>query len=299
MEQEYTYIDLFAGCGGLSLGLCNAGWHGFFAVEKNKDAFSTLKHNLIIKKKHFSWPDWLKEDAIDIYELIKNYKNELESLKGKIDLVVGGPPCQGFSMAGKRIKDDARNELVTAYIEFIDIVRPKILFLENVKNLLSHDKGKTILTIVNSLKRIGYTVFYKVINSADFGVPQARKRIYIIAFRNDLCVDDFTFPKGVNDFKCLEDILVENVSNKYIVNREYTLNKNALSTDRKKELIRIVKGIVAKENKGELTIIEPIWECVKEDGTCITAVRPPARKNWGIRILYGASRRDKQEWQIS
>ena len=72
-----------------------------------------------------------------------------------------------------------------------------------------------------------------------------------------------------------------------------------LGIEEQEELIRIVKGIVARENKGELTIVEPIWECVKEDGTCITAVRPPARKNWGIRILYGASRKDKQEWQIS
>ena len=72
-----------------------------------------------------------------------------------------------------------------------------------------------------------------------------------------------------------------------------------LGIEEQEELIRIVKGIVAKENKGELTMIEPIWECVKEDGTCITAVRPPARKDWGIRILYGAGRKEKQEWQIS
>ena len=72
-----------------------------------------------------------------------------------------------------------------------------------------------------------------------------------------------------------------------------------LGIEEQEELIRIVKGIVAKENKGELTVIEPIWECVKDDGTCITAVRPPARKDWGIRILYGAARKEKQEWQLS
>lgn len=71
-----------------------------------------------------------------------------------------------------------------------------------------------------------------------------------------------------------------------------------LGVEEQEELIRIVKGIIAKENKGELTAINPIWECVKEDGTCITAVRPPASKNWGIRILYGAARKEKQEWQI-
>ncbi len=72
-----------------------------------------------------------------------------------------------------------------------------------------------------------------------------------------------------------------------------------LGIEEQEEMIRIVKGIIAKENKGELTAIEPVWECVKEDGTCITAVRPPARKDWGIRILYGAARKEKQEWQIS
>ena len=72
-----------------------------------------------------------------------------------------------------------------------------------------------------------------------------------------------------------------------------------LGIEEQEELIRIVKGIVAKENRGELTFIEPIWEYVKEDGTCITAVRPPAKKDWGIRILYGAARKERQEWQIS
>ena len=71
-----------------------------------------------------------------------------------------------------------------------------------------------------------------------------------------------------------------------------------LGIEEQEELIRIVKGIVAKENKGELTMIDPIWECVKEDGTCITAVRPPAKKDWGIRILYGAGRKERREWQI-
>ena len=72
-----------------------------------------------------------------------------------------------------------------------------------------------------------------------------------------------------------------------------------LGIEEQEELIRIIKGIVARENKGELTMIDPIWECVKEDGTCITAVRPPAKKDWGIRILYGAGRKERQEWQIS
>ena len=105
-KSTYTVIDLFAGCGGLSLGLYQAGWKGVFAVEKNPCAFETLKYNLIDGKKHFDWPDWLPVKQLDIIEVNKTYKQQLKKLRGTIDLVAGGPPCQGFSMAGKRIEDD-------------------------------------------------------------------------------------------------------------------------------------------------------------------------------------------------
>jgi DNA (cytosine-5)-methyltransferase 1 len=113
------YIDIFAGCGGLSLGLHNAGWKGIFAIEKNRMAFITLKHNLIEKKDHFEWPSWLPVTEHDINEVLKNYKGELEKLRGNVDLVAGGPPCQGFSTAGRRDEHDERNNLVDSYIEFI------------------------------------------------------------------------------------------------------------------------------------------------------------------------------------
>lgn len=100
--QRYTVIDLFAGCGGLSLGLYQAGWNGLFAIEKNAFAFETLKYNLIDNKKHFDWPNWLPQTEHDINEVLEKYPEQLKSLQGKVDLVAGGPPCQGFSMAGKR-----------------------------------------------------------------------------------------------------------------------------------------------------------------------------------------------------
>lgn len=199
--RKYTYIDLFAGCGGLSLGLYKAGWNGLFAVEKNKDAFSTLEHNLIINKKHFSWPNWLQQDVIDIYELIKTHRNELSNLNGKIDLVVGGPPCQGFSMAGKRMKNDARNKLVNAYIEFIDIVRPKVLFLENVHGFTvgfeyNNKRGKPYSTIVKEkLEKIGYNVDSNIVNVSDYGVPQSRKRFILVGTLNN---------NGINFFEQLK-----------------------------------------------------------------------------------------------
>ncbi|VHG86273.1 cytosine-specific methyltransferase [Streptococcus pyogenes] len=128
-----NYIDLFAGSGGLSLGLHNAGLKGLFAVEKNKDAFATLKYNLTEKKRHFDWPEWLEMKNWDINELLSEHKNELVQLKGKVDLVVGGPPCQGFSIAGKRENNDIRNQLMHSYIELVKLVDPQMLFFENVQ----------------------------------------------------------------------------------------------------------------------------------------------------------------------
>src|SRR6185369_5899731 len=93
MSSNYSYIDLFAGCGGLSLGLHNAGWKGLFAIEKSPDAFKTLKHNLIENKDHFNWPNWLGEPTnLEINHVIEKYKKELIDLRGKVDMVVGGPP---------------------------------------------------------------------------------------------------------------------------------------------------------------------------------------------------------------
>ena len=104
-KNKHTVIDLFAGCGGLSLGLYQAGWRGLFAIEKNEFAFETLRYNLIENKHHFKWPDWLPQTAHDINDVLKNYSKQLKDLRGKVDLVAGGPPCQGFSMAGKRVED--------------------------------------------------------------------------------------------------------------------------------------------------------------------------------------------------
>ena len=142
-RKKYTVIDLFAGCGGLSLGLYQAGWSGVFAIEKNPCAFETLKYNLIENKKHFDWPAWLPKEPLDILEVNKYYKKELKQLRGTIDLVAGGPPCQGFSMAGQRIANDIRNQLVFSYIDFISMVMPKLIIFENVKGFTyAFDKKK-------------------------------------------------------------------------------------------------------------------------------------------------------------
>lgn len=185
--KQFSYIDIFAGCGGLSLGLYNAGWEGLFAIEKSKDAFATLKYNLIDKRKHFCWNEWLPQTEHDINEVIKTYKEELKKLQGKVNLVVGGPPCQGFSMAGQRKKNDIRNKLSESYIEFISIVKPKILIFENVQGFTigfkDEDDRKGIpfsKILKEKLEKLGYSVEGKMVDISEFGVPQKRNRFIMV-----------------------------------------------------------------------------------------------------------------------
>jgi DNA (cytosine-5)-methyltransferase 1 len=200
MSKKNTYIDLFAGCGGLSLGLYNSGlWKGQFAIEKSQDAFETLRHNLIDNNSHFSWPAWLPKLNHDINDVIENYNEQLTSLRGEVDLVAGGPPCQGFSTAGRRIEGDSRNELIKSYIKFIRLVQPKVIFFENVKGFTQKfDKNKIRGTIyseyvINELKRDssngdfqGYEVAGKLIDFSEYGIPQKRTRFILVGIRKDV-----------------------------------------------------------------------------------------------------------------
>lgn len=186
-KHKYTVIDLFAGCGGLSLGLYQAGWNGLFAIEKNDFAFATLKANLIDNKKHFEWPKWLPQTPHDINEVLNNYESELLALRGHVDLVAGGPPCQGFSMAGKRVEDDVRNQLVFSYIKFIDLVRPRVILFENVKGFtFAFDKNKTVkaepysVKVIKKLQELGYNVKPHIIDFSKYGVPQRRNRFILV-----------------------------------------------------------------------------------------------------------------------
>lgn len=196
-KRKYTVIDLFAGCGGLSLGLYQAGWQGLFAIEKNAFAFETLKHNLIDNKRHFDWPDWLPQINHDINEVLANYAEQLQNLRGTVDLVAGGPPCQGFSMAGQRIEDDIRNQLVFSYIRFIDYVRPKMILFENVKGFTyAFDKKKNrdaepySQKVIRGLKKLHYNVKDFVIDFSKYGVPQRRKRFILVGIQDTLGTPD-------------------------------------------------------------------------------------------------------------
>ena len=195
MANENIYIDIFAGCGGLSTGLLNAGWTGLFAIEKNADAFATLKYNLIDNKEHFRWPKWLPVKECDINVLLKDHADDLMALRGKVTLVAGGPPCQGFSMAGKRDKNDQRNKLVKSYIKFIKLVLPQVIIFENVHGFTVNFKGKKGTKqyssyVERALRRLGYKTMHQIVDMSEYGVPQNRKRFILVAMRD-------YFPKNV------------------------------------------------------------------------------------------------------
>jgi DNA (cytosine-5)-methyltransferase 1 len=189
------FIDVFAGCGGLSLGLLKAGWEGVAAIEKNPMAFQTLRHNLIEGDRfRFNWPSWLPVEAMSCEGFLENYKPQIVELAGTIDLMVGGPPCQGFSTAGRRNPDDPRNKMAEQYLELVKILRPKFIVIENVSGFNSkftrksndNEVGDKYLTqsyadfICGSLSSLGYAVSRGKVNCADFGVPQNRHRYLIV-----------------------------------------------------------------------------------------------------------------------
>lgn len=165
-----------------------AGWHGLFAVEKDRFAFETLKHNLIESAEHFSWPPWLPKKPHDINTLIKTYQGEIKKLRGTINLVAGGPPCQGFSVNGRREEKDKRNSLVDAYVEFVDLVRPEMVLFENVKGFTMEfaKKGTGAVYsehVIQCLSALEYDVEAKLLNFGDYGVPQRRWRFILVGRR--------------------------------------------------------------------------------------------------------------------
>ena len=202
-----TFIDLFAGCGGLSLGLCQAGWRGLFAVEKDPDAFATLEHNLLCGSRNvFDWPSWLETRAMSAQTLYKVHAARLRSLRGKVDVLAGGPPCQGFSTFGRRDPADPRNQLFRTYLDIVKMVRPKMVLIENVRGIQfkfktsatgkSGSSGGVIYadTIITALDDAGYHPLKIQVSSADFCVPQVRPRVIIFGlckeiWRNEALLD--------------------------------------------------------------------------------------------------------------
>lgn len=227
--KKLTYIDLFAGCGGLSLGLHLAGWKGLFAIEKNKDAFQTLHFNLVEKLNHFDWEEWLPVQPWDINQVITEYESQLRSLQGKVDMIVGGPPCQGFSTAGRRNEGDVRNGLVQSYLHFVELVKPKIIFFENVKGFTQKfEKNKTEGVAYENhvrqrLDELGYDVEGEMIDFSEYGIPQKRMRFILVGIRRDIAKK--TKKLAVDFFSLLVSNRMQFLAGKGLKNNKTTLEQ--------------------------------------------------------------------------
>lgn len=197
MTKKPTVIDLFCGCGGLSQGFIEAGYEVVLGIDNWKDAILTFEYNH--KKTKGIVADLFNETPKDIRK-----KTGIKD----VDIIIGGPPCQGFSIAGKRIIDDERNKLYKSFVSFVDYYRPKAFLMENVPNIVSMGKGIVKNSIINDFENLGYNVEYKVLLASDYGVPQNRKRAFFIGIKDN---GKFHFPtpttnKHLTSFDAISDL---------------------------------------------------------------------------------------------
>jgi len=213
--KDYKFIDLFAGIGGFHYALKSFGAECVFASEIDKKASEIyyINHNLMPKG-----------------DITKIKEKDIPSH----DILCAGFPCQAFSISGKQKGfEDTRGTLFFDIARIVNYHKPKILFLENVKNLTRHDKGKTLKVILNTLNKMNYNVHFKVLNTSKFGLPQNRERIYIVAFNKDFYKNsEFNFPVS-SIISSLNEILENNPVDGRIIEREdvvfyknYQLQKN-------------------------------------------------------------------------
>ncbi|MGI9526691.1 MAG: DNA cytosine methyltransferase [Weeksellaceae bacterium] len=223
-NPKFRFIDLFAGIGGFRLALQNLGGKCIFSSEWDKYSKKTYSSNF----GEVPFGDITKQST-------KNY------IPDEFDVLCAGFPCQAFSIAGKRGGfDDTRGTLFFDVAQVIKDKQPKAVFLENVKGLRNHDKGRTLATILNVLREdLNYYVPEpEVLNAKEFGVPQNRERILIVGFRKDLGIDNFTYPKPLNNDSntSVRDIMEEDeVSVKYYLSTKYldTLRKHRIRHESK------------------------------------------------------------------
>lgn len=219
--KKYTYIDLFCGAGGLSLGFDRAGFENVFSVEFNADFAKTYRRN-------FPTHQLIVDD-------VRNIDNERirELTAGKqVDVIMGGPPCQGFSLAGKigrSFLEDDRNKLFKEFVRFVDVVQPKMFLLENVAAMATHLKGKTMAAVVDAFSDAGsgYTLQWEVLNSVNYGVAQERRRVVIIGIRKDVktefsyppkCDHVYTVKEAIGDLPPLESGETSDIPNHVAMN---------------------------------------------------------------------------------
>lgn len=233
-----NYIDLFSGAGGFGLGFEQQGFQNIFAVEFDTEIAKTYKYNF--PKNHL------------IVDDIKNISNaQLRSLvdNANVDVIIGGPPCQGFSFAGnigRTFTNDPRNYLFKEFVRVVDVIKPKIFVMENVARLAIHNYGKTIEEICNEFSSIGYQVQYKVLNAVNYGVPQNRRRIFIVGTLQGIT---FSYPTPFHSIETVGEAIGDLPSLK---NGEYSDIPNHFAMKHSEQMLE--KMSYVKEGGGRETI---------------------------------------------
>ncbi|MBE7087511.1 MAG: DNA cytosine methyltransferase [Clostridiales bacterium] len=231
--QGYNFIDLFAGIGGFRLSLESLGANCVYSSEWDKYAQEVYKNN---------FGDTPDGDITKIDEkAIPNH-----------DILCAGFPCQAFSISGNKLGfNDSRGTLFFDVARIVKTKKPLVVFMENVKNFASHDNGKTLRVVQNTMDELGYDFYKKVINSTSFNIPQNRERIYMVCFRKDLGINDFTFPLSIALTKHLEDFLIDerNVPENLYVDRPDIFFNDTVDDKYSNKTIRL--GTVNKGGQGE------------------------------------------------
>ena len=231
--KDYTFIDLFAGLGGFRIALESLGAKCVYSNEWDVPVQKVYAKNF----------GETPEGDITLVEE-NNIPNH--------DILCAGFPCQAFSISGKQHGfEDSRGTLFFDVARIIKSKRPKVVFMENVKNFATHDNGKTLEVVKGTMQELGYTFNQKVLNAVNYGIPQKRERIYMVCFRNDLNIEGFKYPKPFKLTHHLEDYLLndEETTKSLIVNREDTYFNGVKDDHYSDKSIRL--GIVNKGGQGE------------------------------------------------
>ena len=179
--HQPTVLDLFCGCGGLSLGFIQAGFDVKLGIDYWQDAITT----------YTATHKGTQGIVADLFNITPEQISQQTQIK-QIDVIIGGPPCQGFSIAGKRMIDDERNQLYNAFVDFVRFYQPKAFVMENVPNIMSMGKGAIKQQITQDFEQLRYIVKSQILMASDYGVPQNRKRAFFVGFKNGTI---FEFPK--------------------------------------------------------------------------------------------------------
>lgn len=231
--RGYKFIDLFAGLGGFRLALESLGAECVYSNEWDVPAQEVYKAN---------FGDTPEGDITKVDE--KTVPNH--------DILCAGFPCQAFSISGlQRGFDDSRGTLFFDVARIVKEKKPKIVFMENVKNFASHDNGNTLKVVKSTMEELGYKFFYKVLNAVDYGVPQKRERIYMVCFRNDLGIKEFNYPEPFKLTRHVEDFLINDkeLIDPLYVDRKDTYYNGVKDNKYSNKSIRL--GIINKGGQGE------------------------------------------------